>query len=610
LGIVYGDLYRRVNDLDNLEASIKYKTLAVNATPERHPEIAMRLQSLAVSYMDKYKRSMDIKDLEIHLESANQLYKSAIQSPTASPQDVWSASIAFTNQEHIFPPQDILEAYTAAFNILPSLIWLGSSLGNRHNMLIRSNVSTFVSKAVKFSLHELNLSLAVKFLEQGLSTTHKQNLQLKDDHAMLQAHLPILSQKLHNISAQLQGSSHLSNSSVSYHALANERQQLIIDIRKNPKFEDFLLPPEYAKLSLAAKNGPVILLNYNPEQTDIILIIKPKFPPSHLSLLHVKSSNIQENQQILKSALAMLKIHARNKEDRKNSKIDTDPKVAWNLLKTVTDWLWACIVKPIFDVLAEHEVCGGRLWWCPSGPFTYLPLHAAAPTKSRFIQSYIPTLDTLIQAYSEKTPDVGNSILTAIGVSKTLYMPPDGIWADIPSVEEELGKVTGLFGGKSYKLQGPEVSANRVVEAIQSSSWLHLACHGEQDPVDPLQSGLILYEEKLNLGQILDINLPKAKFVYLSACETAMGDGQLANEAMHLAGGFLSAGFLGAIGTLWSMGDSDGPEVAEIVYKTILGESNTPDVNMAAEGLHVAVQKLRKAGVPRYRWMPFVHFGV
>lgn len=185
-----------------------------------------------------------------------------------------------------------------------------------------------------------------------------------------------------------------------------------------------------------------------------------------------------------------------------------------------------------------------------------------------------------------------------------------GTWHDIHSVKEELSIVTSLFGDQSHQLLGPQASITSVIEAIQNSSWLHLACHGEQDPEDPLTSGLILYEEKLSLKQILDIDLPKAKFVYLSACETAMGDGKLTNEAMHLAGGFLAAGFQGAIGTLWSMDDKDGPNVAEIVYQTILREKNMPDVKMAAEGLHLAVQKLRKARVPPYRWMPFIHLGI
>jgi CHAT domain-containing protein len=184
------------------------------------------------------------------------------------------------------------------------------------------------------------------------------------------------------------------------------------------------------------------------------------------------------------------------------------------------------------------------------------------------------------------------------------------IWHDLPSVKQELERVTNVFGGCTQKLQDSQASLINVMDAIKSSAWLHLACHGEQDPEDAFNSGLILYDGKLSLEQILDINLPQAKFVYLSACETAMGDGKLQNEAMHLAGGFLAAGFQGAIGTLWNMYDPDGPNVVEMVYQTILGDDQVPDVKMAAKGLHLAVQNLRKNHVPLYRWMPFIHFGI
>lgn len=148
------------------------------------------------------------------------------------------------------------------------------------------------------------------------------------------------------------------------------------------------------------------------------------------------------------------------------------------------------------------------------------------------------------------------------------------------------------------------------MKAMESSAWLHFACHGNQDPNNPLKSSLMLYDGKLELSNILDSDLPKAKFVYLSACETAMGDNDLPNEAMHLAGGFIAAGFQGAIGTLWSMADAHGPRVAEIVYKTIVEKNGVPDVKMAAKGLHLAIQKLRREGAPLHQWMPFIHLGI
>jgi len=181
----------------------------------------------------------------------------------------------------------------------------------------------------------------------------------------------------------------------------------------------------------------------------------------------------------------------------------------------------------------------------------------------------------------------------------------------ITSVKHELRKVSNVFKEHNVvSLLDSEATVNNVLSHVQSSAWLHLACHAYQDTANPLKGGLLLHDGTLELGQILNVHLPNAKFVFLSACETAMGDEKLMNESMHLTGGFMAAGFQGIIGTLWSMSDLHGPAVAEGVYKKVLEGSNVPDVTLAAEGLHLAIQDMRSRGTPFERWLPYIHVGV
>jgi CHAT domain-containing protein len=49
-------------------------------------------------------------------------------------------------------------------------------------------------------------------------------------------------------------------------------------------------------------------------------------------------------------------------------------------------------------------------------------------------------------------------------------------------------------------------------------------------------------------ASVVDSNLSLA---FLSACETAKGDNGTPDEAMHLAGVMLFAGFRSVIGTMW-----------------------------------------------------------
>jgi CHAT domain-containing protein len=83
--------------------------------------------------------------------------------------------------------------------------------------------------------------------------------------------------------------------------------------------------------------------------------------------------------------------------------------------------------------------------------------------------------------------------------------------------------------------------------------------------------------------------LPNAQFVFLAACQTAIGDTQLVNESFHLGGGFITAGFQSAIGTMWSMNDNDGPVVAEIVYSHLFRDGQHPKHTDAVEALQFSV---------------------
>jgi CHAT domain-containing protein len=101
---------------------------------------------------------------------------------------------------------------------------------------------------------------------------------------------------------------------------------------------------------------------------------------------------------------------------------------------------------------------------------------------------------------------------------------------------------------------GPE-----VVKHLQESSIIHFACHGMQDSKNPLDSGLMLSDGRLQVSQIMrrpendntEGGRKAMTLAFLSACETAKGDGSTPDEAMHLAATLLFAGFRGVVATMW-----------------------------------------------------------
>jgi CHAT domain-containing protein len=181
----------------------------------------------------------------------------------------------------------------------------------------------------------------------------------------------------------------------------------------------------------------------------------------------------------------------------------------------------------------------------------------------------------------------------------------------LKGVKEEVEKICSTIKSPNLEyLQGEQATPDAVKNQLQNCSWVHLACHGTQDLKEPIKSRLLLYDGVLELETILRMPLSNAEFVFLAACQTAMGDVDLVNESFHLGGGFIAAGFRGTIGTLWSINDEDGPLVAETVYSQLFRDDRQPQASDAAEALHLAVNKLKAQKVSYERWIPFIHMGV
>jgi CHAT domain-containing protein len=167
------------------------------------------------------------------------------------------------------------------------------------------------------------------------------------------------------------------------------------------------------------------------------------------------------------------------------------------------------------------------------------------------------------------------------------------------SIEPEVKKILSIAKDSHVEcLLGEQATVDAIKLHLQDYPWVHLACHGYQDPQDPTQSRLRLYRGNLELETVLRMPFPNAQFVFLAVCQTAMGDAQLVNESFHLGGGFIPAGFQSAIGTMWSMNDNDGPVVAEIVYSHLFRDGQHPKHTDAAEALQLAVKHLKDTKVP------------
>jgi CHAT domain-containing protein len=175
------------------------------------------------------------------------------------------------------------------------------------------------------------------------------------------------------------------------------------------------------------------------------------------------------------------------------------------------------------------------MWWCPTGNFAHLPIHAAGVDgihcSHYVVSSYTPTLGALINARSSFLSVKKQEVRALVAAVPRSDMPQ---WGDLLSTSAEANAVKATLPEEALlSLSNSDdalvgynegLTAKRPLENLPEATILHLACHGYQDPENPLKSGFVMRDEMLTIERLIPIPLPRAFMAFLSACETAKGD--------------------------------------------------------------------------------------
>jgi len=211
-----------------------------------------------------------------------------------------------------------------------------------------------------------------------------------------------------------------------------------------------------------------------------------------------------------------------------------------------------------------------RIWLCPTGLITILPLHAAgmpvfnhlSGTDPYFIPSYTPSLSALITARlntSELHPDPE---LLIVGAPTVPNLPA------LPFVEAECRIVRELVPN-GRDLLGTFASRRELLNWLPRHSWVHLACHGLHEDNSPFESAIMLCDGPFTLREIMTTRLASGStgLAFLSACHTAVPSSLVPNEVLHLSAGMQFCGFASVVGTQWPVMDSIAAELAQALLK-------------------------------------------
>ncbi|KAG1790422.1 CHAT domain-containing protein [Suillus plorans] len=603
---------------EDVEEAITLCQQSLAALSSLHPDRTFSYWWLQMAYQSRYRILHDSADLSLAVENFRLASGHATQGFPQRIEVVLHWVAAAEEYNHASG----LEAYTTFFNLFDGhLATRSSTISRREAATAFYYARSLPVDAASCAIRRDNLRQAVELVEQGRGQQWSLASRLRTPVEDLESANPTLAHNYLQLSKLVSNAAQSSaivtdraaadRAATEYRRLTRQWEAVVAEIRDLSAFSRFLLPPSYEDLQAAARQGPVIILIASQYSCSAI-IVPTSGDPHHVPLPSIALADLN----ILKDRFT--------RAIRDSSQMN--PRESRTDLIVLLRIIWDQIMLPIVDVL-EHVLKlqrRSRIWLCPTAAFTSIPLHAAHPFQTKpdrsgkepcledlYICSYTPTLSALIRSRQMMKKRVPPSFV-AIGQGQ----PGAGKGKALLAVDSELELVHKLVPATANRttISGDVATRAGALSALQQNTWVHLACHGKQDPKQPYDSHFVMRDEHLTLLDIMEKHLPQAEFAFLSACHTAVGDEETPDEVIHLAAGIQFSGFKSVVGTLWEVDDAVAKHVVEAFYKYMFGDlkdghGGVMDCTRAAWALNCATHAV-KTKVPLEQRMVFVHIGV
>ncbi|KAG1721931.1 hypothetical protein EDD22DRAFT_962374 [Suillus occidentalis] len=548
---------------EDIEDVIDLCQKSLDILPSLHPDRFLSYMWLAEAYLSRYRVQLNPSNLSLAVEN----FRLASGHPTQGFPYRIQMALNWVVAAESYQHDSALEAYQVCLELFDSHVMTRSSIiARREAASAFRGAQSFPVDAASCAIRRGNLPRAVELMEQGRG----QQWSL-----ISSPRVPELARKVSELNKRLAGAQGSAGSTdraaadraaTKYRALTRQWESAVAEIRNLPGFSRFLLPPAYEDLQAAARHGPVIVLIASQYSCGAI-IVSTSGEPHHVPLPSITLADLM----ILKDRFTRAIRHA----SRMNpAETRTDLIV---LLRTIWDEVMLPIVDVLENVLKVQR--RSRIWLCPTAAFTSIPLHAANPFLTKADRSKEPCLEDLyICSY---TPTL--SALPGAGKGKALL-----------AVDSELELVRELVPATANRttISGDAATRAGALEALEANTWVHLACHGKQDPAQPYHSHFVMRDEHLTLLDIMERDIPHMPII-------------------HLAAGLQFSGFKSVVGTLWEVDDSVAKHVVEAFYKYMFHpkEAGVMDCTKAAWALNCATHAV-KTKVPLEQRMVFIHIGV
>ncbi|KAG2092415.1 CHAT domain-containing protein [Suillus cothurnatus] len=561
------------------------KSLAI--LPSLHPEKYYSYLWLTNAYLPRYQIQHNPADLSLAVEN----FRLASGHPTQGFPHRIQTALHWVTAAESHQHDSALEAYQVCLELFDNHAMTRSSITSRREATTAFHVELMEQgRGQQWSLAS-RLKTPVEDLES-------KNSKLAHNYLELSKRVSNAAQS----SATVTDRAAAGRAATEYRRLTRQWEAVVAEIRDIRAFSWFLLPPLYEDLQAAARQGPVII-HIASQYSCSAIIIPTSGEPHHVPLPSVTLADLKT----LKNRFTRAIRHASRMNPRESR---TDLIV---LLQTIWDEIMLPIVK-VLEYVLELKHCS-RIWLCPTAAFTSIPLHAANPCQTKadrsgkepcledlYICSYTPTLSALVRSRQMMKKRVPPSFV-AIGQGQ----PGAGKGKALLTVDSELELVHKLVPATANRttISGDAAMRTGALEALEKNTW---------DPTQPYNSHFVMRDEHLTLLDILEKDIPHAKFAFLSACHTAIGDEKTPDEVIHLAAGLQFSGFKSVIGTLWEVHDGVAKHIVEAFYKYMFmdlkdGAGVVMDCSKAAWALNCATHAVKTKVLLEQR-IVFIHIGV
>ncbi|KAF8438499.1 CHAT domain-containing protein [Boletus edulis BED1] len=592
LAVCLSARYTQLGVMEDLDKAIVLAREALDLYPQAHRHRSTSLNNLARYLCDRFTRARQSEDKEELFSRYAQL---AHVTQIVSLGDLYAAR-GWIHVAEDFQHPTILLAYETFLRLLTQHRATLPSLP-QHLVILKNLTSSFSLDAFSACLRNHSPAKAVEFLEQGRGVFWSQLTRLRSPLDDVIAY-GVTGKKLADEFALLTSliRNALDLPSADQHErlchLNLEVERVVNKIRELPGLSRFLLPPLFADLQHAASGGPVIIVNASKYSCDALVILLDRDP------VHIPLQIAQESVRDLSTELHTLGMRA--------MRADATRELAAFLRK-----LWDQFVSTIVDSLRAIHPSQSRIWWCPTAEFATLPLHAAGPYRKGqpnlpdiYISSYTPTLDALIRArrHDPSSPTTVLKRFVAIGQARAAGEN------ELPSVGVELDNIGRVVRDLATftRIDGAESCISRVVGELDKNEWVHLACHGLPNRIQPFESAFALYDGHFTIQRIIGCDLKGPEFAYLSACHTTVGDEESPDEVIYLASAMQFIGFRSVIGTMWAVDDSETNKITSTFYKHMVNESGRLDYTRAAFALNKTMWSVH---IPLDQRILYIHLG-